>query len=635
MAQSLDVVSVHPDLSVFAPFPLQTAAAPISVKARTFGVVTAYWPISRSGITQADIDRLVAEAAGLAADFERLAEQSTSLEPPVVPYVVTAEDDDTAANSLTPHTVPLIYHVHKLAMLLRGAERTSEAIELAMERVMGGFSARAAVISLTDGDRLHVADAAGCSREFLGEADGALLRKSTPETQAVIGQRCAVYAATDRRTHGRLAEQALDEACVWVVLPLLAGGRSVGALSMAFEHRHQDVVARQPTLTALATVLAQAVERTHLHEARHALVEKLQQALLPRMLPQPAGVVSTGRYACATSGIEMGGDWYDLLILPSGGVAMVIGDVEGHNPDAAVVMGQLDSAVRAYANEGHDPGVVLERANDLLIGLDTDLFATCCCVWLDPDTGVAQIASAGHPLPLVHTGEGMMPPPDDLRIGMPLGIDPEARYEVTELTCNPDTIFACFTDGLIRTGSETVSERLAAVVAGDVDIESLGDQIMSDFKRRQAEHADDAALLLVRYEGPSSEAQRTVRQLKIHRRDLQGAQRTRRRLREWLELWHLSDMADEQELLVSEVVTNGLVHGDSDVYVVVRRYPDRVRTEVRDSDPHRAVPVTVPRKEDEAEGGRGLMIVSALASAWGNSPSGRGKTVWFELPVPA
>jgi anti-sigma regulatory factor (Ser/Thr protein kinase) len=196
-------------------------------------------------------------------------------------------------------------------------------------------------------------------------------------------------------------------------------------------------------------------------------------------------------------------------------------------------------------------------------------------------------------------------------------------------------VIASFPDGLINLGGELDAEALKATVAGDADIESLGDRIMSDLGSQHSARPDDAALLLVRYEGPSSEAQRTVRRLKIHRRDLQGTQRTRKLLREWLEVWNLSDMADEEELLITEVVTNGLVHGDSDVHVVVRRYPDRVRVEVRDSDPHRARAVTVPRQEDEAEGGRGLMIVSALVSVWGNSPSGRGKTVWFELPVPA
>lgn len=629
-----DLMALHPDLSVLAPFPLQVAAAPISSPSRQFGTITVYWARSRDTTVQADIDYLVEVAAGLAVTLEQLADQHELPQPPVVPLVVGAQSVG-AIEDFSTSTSPLIYHVHKLAMLLTRAESTSEVIAIAIARVMGGFSAQAATVSLLHENRLRLTGASGCSAEFVRTADGIPLGRDTPETNAVVRQEHTQYAPHDPRTRGRVADGTVDPDCTWLVLPLLFGRQSVGALSLAFDRQHQAIATQKSTLTALATVLTQAVERTQMHEAQHSLMEELQQAMLPRMLPQPAGIVTTGRYASATSGIEMGGDWYDVLTLPTGNVAMIIGDVEGHNPSAAALMGQLSSAVRAYANEGHGPGEVLERANHLLVDLNADLFATCCCMWLDPDTGVAQIASAGHPPPLVSTADGIQPPPDDLDIGIPLGIDYRTRYAATELTLMPETVMAYFTDGLINLGGELDPAAMTANVAGDVDIESLGDRIMGDLESEHAAHPDDAALLLVRYEGPSNEARRTVRQLKIHRRDLQGAQRTRRLLREWLEAWNLSDMADEEELLITEVVTNGLVHGDSDVHVVVRRYPDRVRVEVRDSDPHRARTVTVPRQEDEAEGGRGLMIVSALASAWGNSPSGRGKTVWFEVPVPA
>ena len=634
-AHSLDIVAGHPEQPWACSFPFQAAAAPVFSPTRRFGAIAAYWLRSRRTETsQADLDRLAEAAADLATGLDELADRGESLDPPQLPVVVAVEDVGAAAECMTPSTVPLIYHVHKLAVLLSGVIRTRDAVGMAMERVTGGFLARAAVISLTEGDRLQVAGASGCSREFLRTANGVMLGQNTPETEAVTRQRSSLYTTADERTRGRLPDQASDEACFWIVLPLLAGRRSVGALSMAFDHTHEDIAVEQVTLTALATLLAQAVERTRMQEAQRALAEGLQQALLPRMLPQPAGVVSTSRYASATNGIEMGGDWYDLIGLPTGGAAMVIGDVEGHNPAATVVMGQLRSAVRAYAAEGHDPGVVLERSNQLLVGLDTNLFATCCCAWLDPDTGMMQIASAGHPLPLMLTDDGTVRLPADLDIGMPLGIDAEAHFESAELTLTPGTLLAYFTDGLVDFASELDPEALKAAFVKGGDLESLGDRIISGFESRHVMHADDAALLLVRYEGPSVEAQRNIRQLKIHRRDLQGARHTRGLIREWLKGWDLSAIADEEELLVSEVVTNGLVHGDSDVHVSVRRYPDRVRVEVRDSDPHPALAVTVPREEDQAEGGRGLVIVSALASAWGNSPSGRGKTVWFELPVP-
>ena len=138
----------------------------------------------------------------------------------------------------------------------------------------------------------------------------------------------------------------------------------------------------------------------------------------------------------------------------------------------------------------------------------------------------------------------------------------------------------------------------------------------------------------MRFEGASAEAQLHVQRFAIHRRDLQGVRRARRFVRDWLCSVELAPMSEAAELLASEVVTNALVHGDSDVDIHVRRYPEHVRIEVRDSDPHLVLPVGPALANDEAEGGRGLIIVSAMASAWGNSPSGRGKTIWFELQTP-
>jgi anti-sigma regulatory factor (Ser/Thr protein kinase)/GAF domain-containing protein len=632
-AHDVDIMTSHPDLTVFAHFPLQAAAAPLFSPTRRFGTLSAFWLPVGGEIAESKRERLAVAASSLTRDLDRLADHGTSMAPPLVPHVVTVESEGAGAESMISSTAPLIYHLHKLATLLATTVHTRDAVEMSMERVMDGFQARAAVVSLVDGDRLRVACTSGCAREFIRTLNGSLLAQRRPETDAVDRQRLIVYGPRDIQTAGRLPEPLSDQECFWMVLPLLAGRRAVGALSMAFGVERGDIVAEQGTLTTLATAVGQAVERTQMQDVQHALADDLQHALLPPVLPQPAGVVSTSRYASATSGIELGGDWYDLIKLPEGRVMMVIGDVQGHNTAAAVVMGELRSGVRAYATEGHDPGVVLARANQLMIGLETDLFATCCCAWLDPDTGRAQMATAGHPPPLMRTADGRMPPVS-LDAGMPLGIDPEATFEVIDLQLEPGTLLAFYTNGLAGLGGDVDPKVVSAAFDDPGNLESVGDRLIRGFSESPLRCSDDAALLLVVYEGPSAEAQHNVRQLRIHRRDLHGAQRTRRLLREWLAGWELSAMADDEELLVSEVVTNGLVHGDSDVYVYVHKYPERIRVEVRDSDPHLAQAVTVPRDEDQAEGGRGLVIVSALASAWGNSPSGRGKTVWFELPMP-
>jgi serine phosphatase RsbU (regulator of sigma subunit)/anti-sigma regulatory factor (Ser/Thr protein kinase) len=646
-ASSIQELGEHPELAVLAPFPFTVAATPLFSSTRRFGTLATYWPQMSRKLADHERKYLWDVAADTASELERLAFQGVSMEPPAVPLVVTAEssagagaiDLDTAIGD-QPVTeaslsTPLIYHLHKLANALIGAERTEDAAKLAIARVMAGFAAQAMVISLVEGDRLRVVGAEGCTREFLRELDGRTLGQSSPETDAVTQKRQLIHIPPEREDLEQKTTQRGGN--VWAVLPLLAGGHAVGSCSIGFHPDQTKATTQRAFLTALSTLLGQTFERTLLYEAQHTLAQKLQQALLPRMLPQHAGVLTSTRYVPTNTGIELGGDWYDLINLPGGGIGAVIGDVQGHNISAAVVMGQLRSAVRAYAAEGHDPITVLHRTNRLLVDLDTDLFATCCCVWFDPNTGAAEIATAGHHVPLIRSADGRYHA-QDLDTGIPMGIDADASYRAVELTLPPGTLLVLYTDGLVGAGeqrSDTARDVLEAALADSGnELETLGDRLISNTVNRLA-RADDTALLLLRYEGAPAEPQLHIRSFGIHRRDLQGVRRARLFLREWLHSCQLTPVSAEAELLASEVVTNALVHGDSDVDINMRRYPEHIRVEVRDSDLHLALPVEPKLAEDEAEGGRGLVIVSAIASAWGNSPSGRGKTVWFELRTPA
>jgi anti-sigma regulatory factor (Ser/Thr protein kinase) len=126
--------------------------------------------------------------------------------------------------------------------------------------------------------------------------------------------------------------------------------------------------------------------------------------------------------------------------------------------------------------------------------------------------------------------------------------------------------------------------------------------------------------------------------MEIQRHDLHGVRATRKFVRDSLRVWGLDTVVDDLELMASEVVTNALIHADSHVDLRLREYPGRVRMEVRDSDASPPVPSAISAAEEEkaqSEHGRGLIIVDSIASAWGTSPNGRGKTVWLEIPTPS
>ncbi|MET8767240.1 ATP-binding SpoIIE family protein phosphatase [Streptomyces sp. NPDC004658] len=635
-AHSTEILERHPELAVLTPFPYVVMATELRGPAGATGAVTATWPEAAGAGPVAGREALVRAAGRMSAVVERFAALGVPAEPAAVPLVVPGDHEPGPASTDPPPggvDVPTAYHVHKLAVRLATVTETGEAAEEAVERITQGFGAEAVALSLVESGRLHVVGASGCSSAWLRRLNGMPLSRPSLETLAVAAREQITEPAGGRAS-GRFArEEAEDRDHVWFVLPLLAGGRATGTCSVGYPARPGGTAGVQGALTSLATLLGQTFERTRVLDARRALAQQLQETLLPRMLPQVAGVLTTCRYAPAGGAFDLGGDWYDVIELPGGEVAAVVGDVEGHNIAAAVVMGQLRSAVRAFAGEGHDPATVLTRTNRLLNDLAGDLLATCCCVWLDPGTGEVRVATAGHVPPLIREENGHYPVLD-VDIGVPLGVEADPVYRAAEQVVRPGTLVVLHSDGLSGDGSGmTPAAFESAFRTAGGEMEDLGDLLVGESSPHPS-HEDDRALLLLRYEGAPADVRGDVRGLEIPRHDLAGVRRARRFLRESLDGWDLGALADDAELLACEVVTNALVHGDSEVDVRLRRYPRKVRVEVRDCAPRPAVPVTVLREEDQAESGRGLVIVAALAAAWGNSPSGRGKTVWFELGTP-
>ncbi|MFI9270272.1 SpoIIE family protein phosphatase [Kitasatospora sp. NPDC052896] len=250
----------------------------------------------------------------------------------------------------------------------------------------------------------------------------------------------------------------------WAVLPLVASGRQVGSCLITFATERAFSREDRTFYTAFAGVLAQSLERARLYDTHYQRATELQRAMLPRTLPRLPGLTSVARYLPGTEGMQIGGDWYDLIPLPSGRVGVVIGDVQGHNAEATAVMGQLRSGLRAYATDGHDPAATLARTSRLLAELDTDLFATCLYLTLNLGNGTIHGARAGHPAPVrIADGRAIEL---DLPGGPPLGVDPSISYPLTIEQLGLGETLLAYTDGLVEDRSEDYDESVQRMLGG-------------------------------------------------------------------------------------------------------------------------------------------------------------------------
>ncbi|WP_432057145.1 SpoIIE family protein phosphatase [Streptomyces sp. bgisy022] len=287
----------------------------------------------------------------------------------------------------------------------------------------------------------------------------------------------------------------------WAYLPLIASGRPVGTCVLAYAAPHRFTTEERAVLTSLAGLIAQALERALLYDAKHRLAHGLQAALLPHTLPSLPGVEAAARYLPATQGMEIGGDFYDL-VRTRNTAAAVIGDVQGHNVTAAGLMGQVRTAVRAYTTVGQAPQEVMRSTNRLLLDLGSELFASCLYLRLDPARGRAVMSRAGHPPPLLRRPDGRVRVLD-LAGGPLLGVDGGAVYPATEVALSPGSLLVLYTDGLVESPGTDFEEALAALGRrlsdlGDLPLDRLADGLIR-FGADAAEHRlDDIALLLIR-----------------------------------------------------------------------------------------------------------------------------------------
>ncbi|MES9511635.1 SpoIIE family protein phosphatase [Streptomyces sp. NPDC000609] len=422
-------------------------------------------------------------------------------------------------------------------------------------------------------------------------------------------------------------------------LPLIAQARPIGALGLLYSDKDGFSGDERNLLVALGSSIAQSLQRAMLYEQEHDLAEGLQQAMLPRRIPDVPGAQIAVKYRSARLGRDIGGDWYDVIPLPGGRVGAVIGDVQGHDTHAAAVMGQLRIVLRAYAAEGHSPATVMARASVFLHELDTDRFATCTYAEVDLTTGVVQLVRAGHVDPLVRESDGncrRLPAEG----GLPLGLSAEfgrLEYPVSTVELDPGQTLVLFTDGLVELPGADLDEGIQLLTSmvrnGPQDLQRLADRLCEEVDERGGE--DDVAVLLLRRKAAHAPQPGGRLQQHVAQSDPEALSSARHMIRAAVRAWGAKTRADEVELAADELITNALMHTDGGAIVTIRVLtgPERrLRVDVEDRSS------ALPRRRDAGEAGvsgRGLMLVDRLADLWGVESRGSGKCVWCEFVIPA
>ncbi|MFF4041506.1 SpoIIE family protein phosphatase [Streptomyces sp. NPDC001816] len=433
-----------------------------------------------------------------------------------------------------------------------------------------------------------------------------------------------------------------------LVVPMVAHDTVVGLAQFARTKGSEPFGDRDRDLAVeLAARAAVCIDNARLYRREHERALILQRSLLPPGDPEASGLDIACRYLPGNAATEVGGDWFDVIELPGHRTALVVGDVMGRGLRAAVAMGELRTAVRTLALLDLEPAEVLSALDEIARGLgtpggvqqatraarqprDADLsevyLATCVYAVYDSVTRRCTFANAGHlPPVLVEPGEAALML--DVPPGMPLGVGGEP-FEEVEVELPEGALLALYTDGLVESRDHPLDEGLQAFVGALTDpsrpLEDVCDHVLNTLDTHHGE--DDIALLMARVQGLPADS---VGDWTLPR-EPRSVGRAREYARAQLLSWDMEPLVDTTELLVSELVTNALRYGEGEIRL--RLLLDRTLVcEVWDSglvQPRRR------RARDTDEGGRGLQLVGLLSAAWGSRRTPRGKTVWFELPLP-
>jgi GAF domain-containing protein/anti-sigma regulatory factor (Ser/Thr protein kinase) len=426
-----------------------------------------------------------------------------------------------------------------------------------------------------------------------------------------------------------------------LAVPLTANGEVIGVMTFVDGPGRIFEADDVSLATEVASRAGVALSNATRFQREHIVADVLQRAVLPDSLPEVEGLVLDAEYRAGVAGTYAGGDWYDVFELSNDLVFFSVGDVMGKGAPAAALMGQVRSAIRAYAVSGLSPTEVLSSLDRLFDTLIEDRVVTAVVGTITPSTGRVVLSNAGHPPPLVVRADGSATfCPMQRTLLIAAGLSGSLRPR-DELVLDRGDSLIMYSDGLIERRGEVIThgmERLANTAtvvarAGWPDHPAVTFASMLSVEER----TDDVVVLCLNYAGLSEE--RISAPPVGTSRDgmstlhLEPVVESTPVARHWVAA-HLRDLPAEVSgcaaLLTSELVTNAVLHAATPMCITLHTLPDRIRVDVADGNP--AFPSVKDYGKDAATG-RGLTLFSTLASNWGVQAVDGGKIVWFELPV--
>ncbi|MEV6116832.1 SpoIIE family protein phosphatase [Streptomyces sp. NPDC052109] len=389
------------------------------------------------------------------------------------------------------------------------AATEQELQQVVLTRLAATFGASGALLALVDEGRLRVSTDAGIGMCEVDALHGMPLVHPSPLPEAIrTGKSYFIPDRTDyirRWPHGVefpwLGRLGSDYAVS--IVPLIeAGNQPLGAWLVTYRSGHRPSLDERTLVGTLADLAGQALRRIRSQHARVELATALQKTMLPTLPEHLAGLEVAARYRPSRDGLDIGGDWYDAFVMPDGAVALEIGDVQGHDVDAAAAMGQVRASMRGIAAHEPDPATVLTRTNELLVTMDAERFATCTMLHIDPRDGQVTGASAGH-VPVLCARKDGSHGIHELAGGPVLGVVPDTEYREETFTLDEDSALVMLTDGVVEGPNLTLEAGLerAGTLAGGalhdgLNAEETADRILD--AAVALDHLDDVAVLVIR-----------------------------------------------------------------------------------------------------------------------------------------